>query len=253
MIHLAPLPGSPRYDGSGIRPILERALNDARALAEGGVDGLLIENYGDAPFKPVTTDPETVASMTVIAREIAREINRPLGVNVLRNSALAALAVCLAVGGRFVRVNVFTEASVTDQGIIQGCAHELQRYRKQLSAENVRIFADIQGKHAVPVRERPLEESARDAAYRGMADALILTGLRTGAEPRLGDIAKVKAAVRDRPVLVGSGLHAGNVKKLLGLADGAIVGTSLKMGGVTENVVDQKRVRELLNRARALR
>jgi hypothetical protein len=253
MVHLMPLPGSPRYDDSGIEPIIEHAMQDASALANGGVDGLLIENYGDIPFKPITTDPETVASVTVIAKEIVKEVNLPLGVNILRNSGLAALAVCMAVGGRFIRVNVLTEASVTDQGIIQGCAHDLQRYRKQLSATNIRIFADIHCKHAIPLQERPLKESAQDAAYRGMADALIVTGSHTGAEPRPSDIEEIKEAVPDRPVIIGSGLHPGNARRLLDLADGAIVGTSLKKDGITENPVDEKRVKELVNVVRALR
>ena len=253
MVHLKPLPGSPRYQESGIDPILQHAMEDASALANGGVDGLLIENYGDIPFKPVTTDPETVASITVIAKEIMKQVNLPVGVNILRNSGLAALAVCLAVGGQFIRVNIFTDASVTDQGIIQGCAHDLVRYRKQLSATNIRIFVDIHSKHAIPLRERPLEESAQDAAHRGMADALIVTGTRTGVEPRPSDIEVIKASVPDRPLIVGSGVHSGNVGRLFGLADGAIVGTSLKKDGITENPVDEKRVKELMKLVRALR
>jgi len=138
MAHLPPLPGSPRHDGTGISPVLDAALRDAKALENGGANGLLMENYGDSPFKPAPTDPETVASMTAIGREISRQVNPPIGVNVLRNGALAVAHVIKA---RFIRVNVLTESPVTDQGIIDACAHDLMRYRKQLAARDVQVYA----------------------------------------------------------------------------------------------------------------
>lgn len=253
MVHLLPLPGSPRYDGNGISGSLEAALRDAKALKDGGFDGLLVENYGDSPFKPAPTDPEIVASMTAIGKEISKQIDLPLGVNVLRNGAIAAMAIASAVRARFIRVNVLCEALLTDQGIISACAHDLMRYRKQLAAVDVRVYADVRSKHAAPLVSRPIEESARDTAYRGMADALIVTGSRTGVEPDIDDVRRIKDCVSDRPVLIGSGLTIRNIKKLLSKADGAIVGTSIKENALTENQVDVTRVRELARSAEALR
>jgi len=253
MVHLLPLPGSPRYSDDGISQALDAALRDAKALKNGGADGLIIENYGDTPFKPTPSDPETVASMTMIGREISREVDLPMGVNVLRNGALAALAIAHVIRARFVRVNVLTESLVTDQGIINGCAHDLMRYRRQLGAVDVQVYADVRSKHAAPIISRRIEESARDTAYRGMADALIVTGSHTGAEPDKDQLRRVKESVPDRPVLIGSGLTSLNAAELLREADGAIVGTSLKEDEVTERPVDELRVRELVRSAQRLR
>jgi len=246
MIHLLPLPGSPKYSAEGLPRALDAALRDAEALQSGGFDGLLVENYGDSPFKPAPTDPETVASMTVIGREISRQVELPLGVNVLRNGAIAALAIARAVRARFIRVNVFTESLVTDQGIIDACAHEVMRYRSRIDATEVRVFADVRSKHAAPLVSRPIEESARDAAYRGMADALIVTGPHTGAEPDRGQFRRIRGSVPDRPVLIGSGLSKRNAVRLLREADGAVVGTSLKKNGVIEGPIDEARVKDLV-------
>ena len=228
-------------------------MRDAKALKDGGFDGLLVENFGDSPFKPEPTDPETVASMTAIGREISRQVELPIGVNVLRNGALPALAIAHVIRARFIRVNVLTESFVTDQGIINACAHDLMRYRKQLNATDVQVYADVRSKHAAPLFSRPIEESARDAAYRGMADALIITGPYTGAKPDKDQLHRIKNSVPDRPVLIGSGLTGRNAIELLRDADGAIVGTSLKENGMIEKPIDETRVRELVKSVQKLR
>ena len=232
---------------------MNAALRDARALKDGGADGLLIENYGDSPFKPAPVDPETVASMTVIGRDISKEIDLPIGVNVLRNGALAALAIAHAIRARFIRVNVLTESLVTDQGIIDGCAHDLMRYRKQLGATEVDVYGDVRVKHAAPIISRPIEETARDMAYRANADALIVTGPHTGAEPEGDQLRRIKNSVPDRPVLIGSGLTIRNAIRLLRDGDGAIVGTSLKENGIVERPIDEMHVRELVRVIERLR
>jgi len=253
MVHLLPLPGSPRYEGLGLDRISERAVQDAKHLESGGVDGLIVENFGDAPYLKANVGPETISAMASIAKEVIDTVEVPIGINVLRNDAKAALAVACAAGGKFVRVNVFAEAIVGDQGIIEACAPELIRYRRQLGAEEIKIFADIHVKHGALLTPRPIEESAMDAAYRGLADALIVTGPRTGVEPKLENLMRVKKAVPDRPVLVGSGIDKENIAKLLKHADGAIVGTSLKSGGVVDNPVDEKRVKALMAAVKELR
>src|SRR3972149_5579610 len=152
MVHLGPLPGSPRWDGSMER-VVEAALADATALVGGGMDALLVENFGDAPFSPGRVEPATVAAMTAVAAELRRALPQaPLGVNVLKNDARAALAVAAAVGARFIRVNVHAGAVLSDQGVIQSDAYATLRDRRLLGAD-VRIFADAGGNTAVPAPE----------------------------------------------------------------------------------------------------
>ncbi|MDW8367240.1 MAG: BtpA/SgcQ family protein [Abditibacteriales bacterium] len=242
MVHLLPLPGSVRFAGD-LDAVVQRALEDAHALAQGGADGVLVENFGDAPFHKYV-EPHTVAAMAIVVKEVVRAVNVPVGVNVLRNDAQAALAIAAAAGARFIRVNVHTGAMVTDQGIIEGCADETLRYRKMLGAD-VKIFADVFVKHAAPLGMQTLEQAAKDTAYRGLADALIITGAATGEAPALDDLRRVKTAVPDVPVFVGSGVNAENIGQILSIADGVIVGTSVKGEGRAENPVDVERVRRL--------
>jgi membrane complex biogenesis BtpA family protein len=171
----------------------------------------------------------------------------PVGINALRNDALAALGVATAVGARFIRVNVLMGAMVADQGIIEGQAHILLRRRRELGA-SVYIFADVMVKHARPLGGGDLAESARELAERGLADALIVTGQGTGERPALEDLRKVKEATPHVPVLAGSGVTTDNALEILSASDGAIVGTSLKRDGQTESEVDIARIRMLMTR-----
>jgi len=236
MIHLLPLPGSPRYGGDP-REVERRAIEDARALAGAGFDGLIVENFGDAPFLPGQVGPETCAVMTSLVLSVVTATRLPVGVNVLRNDALTALAIANATGARFIRVNVHTGATATDQGVIEGRAHETLRERRRLGAD-VAILADILVKHGRPLGTDDPALAAKDAVHRGLADALVITGHSTGAgtDPALLDAAK--SAVPDSPVLIGSGLSEDNVVTLAPRADGAIVGTSVKLGGITTEPVD---------------
>jgi membrane complex biogenesis BtpA family protein len=245
MVHVAPLPGSPRWDGSMDR-VVAAAVADARALIEGGMDTLLVENYGDAPFTPGRVEPATVAALTVVAREIRAALpDTPLGVNVLKNDARAALAIACAVGARFIRVNVHAGAVVADQGLVHSDAYATLRDRRLLDA-HVAIFADVGGKHALPLVPVDLEQHARDLTHRGLADGLVVSGQATGATTPLGDVKRVRSAVPDVPLLVGSGVTPETVAELLSVADAVIVGTALKRHGNVAGPVDPERVRRLV-------
>ncbi len=249
MIHLAPLPGSPRWDGSMAR-VVALALADARALAEGGVDAVLVENFGDAPFTPGRVEPATVAAMSVVAAEVRRALPRTLlGVNVLKNDARAALAVAAAAGAEFIRVNVHAGAVLADQGIVQSDAYGTLRDRRLLGVD-VAIFADVGGKHAVPLAPVDLEQTARDLVHRGLADALVVSGPATGQATPLADVKRVRSAVAGVPLLVGSGVTAETVAELLSVADGVIVGTSVKENGDVARPVERARVEKLVAAAR---
>src|SRR5437762_10540190 len=176
MLHLAPLPGSPRYGGS-VQTIREALLRDAQLLAEGGVHGLMMENFGDNPFFPGRVPAHVVAQMTALAAEVRRAVPQlPLGINVLRNDGLSALAVADAVGASYIRVNVLCGARIADQGLLQGIAHELLRLRTELAAGSIKIFADVDVKHSAPLAARPIADEVDDTLHRGMADALIVSG-----------------------------------------------------------------------------
>jgi hypothetical protein len=250
VIHLLPLPGSPRYHGD-LDAIVERALRDAESIFEGGADALLLENYGDFPFYPDRVGPETVAVMSVIASKLREKFGKPLGINVLRNDSLSALAISIASGASFIRVNVHTGASVTDQGILLGKAHETLRYRKILGAD-IKIFADLSVKHGSSMRNIPLELDALETFKRGLADALIVTGYATGEETALEEVKRVKESLPNVPLFIGSGINPDNIGNFAPYADGFIVGTFLKKDGITENPVDRERVRLLVDKLREI-
>jgi membrane complex biogenesis BtpA family protein len=248
VVHLLPLPGSPRYQGDLDR-IVEHAVNDARAYARGEAGAVIIENFGDVPFTRGHVGPETIAAMAAAGRAVRSAIRLPLGFNVLRNDAQAALALCAACNGEFIRVNVHTGVMITDQGIIEGNAFETLRYRTSVAPE-VQIFADVHVKHAVTLGNWQIEDSARDALERGLAEALIISGTGTGMPARVEDVERVRMACPAAKILLGSGITAGNAAGYLRAADGCIVGSSLKQGGKLARPVDSNRVRVL---ARALR
>jgi uncharacterized protein len=234
MIHLGALPGAPAF--KSMDAVLDAALRDARAIAEGGCDGFVIENYGDVPFTKGRVEPETVAAMTRAIVEIAREVRLPFGVNVLRNDARSAIAIAAATGASFIRVNVHTGAMLTDQGIIEGDAYTTLRARAALAPE-VLVFADHLVKHAAPLANVDSLQAAKDLRHRGGADALIVSGAETGAPADTSRIPLLREALPDAPLLLGSGLTADNASRYD--ADGAIVGTALK---TSDGAVDRKRV-----------
>lgn len=229
MVHLAPLPGAPEYGGD-LAAVARRAAEDAAVIAAAGFDAVMVENFHDAPFYKDHLPPETVAALTRCAlavREAAPGL--PLGVNALRNDGLAALAVAVAAGAAFIRVNVLVGAMVTDQGLIEGCAADLLRRRRALGAE-VAILADVAVKHAAPLAPLDLAQVARDTVARGGADALVVSGSGTGQPTDPDRIEAVRDAVSGRvPVIVGSGATAESLPGLPG--DAFIVGTALQRAG----------------------
>jgi uncharacterized protein len=248
VVHLQPLPGSPRWRGN-LEAVVKFAVNDARAYERGGAHALFIENFGDVPFTKGSVAPETVAAMTAAGRAIREAVKLPIGFNVLRNDACAALALCAACGGEFIRVNVHIGAMLTDQGLIEGNAYDTLRYRRRI-CPSAQIFADVHVKHAVPLGNWTIEDAARDTVERGLADALIVSGAGTGLATELADVERVRRTCPGTKVLLGSGVALDNIRDFLPAADGFIVASSLKLNGKLSNPVDAKRVAAL---ARALR
>lgn len=248
MIHLGPLPGAPAYTGD-LAAVTAAAATDARVLEEAGFDAVMVENFGDRPFFADDVPKVTVAAMAVVAAAVGDAVAIPVGINVLRNDALAAVAIAAAAGAALIRVNVLAGTMTTDQGVITGKAAEVARLRAALGWQG-EVLADVFVKHASPPSGTSLADAARDTWERAGADALIVTGAATGWGASLQAVREVKAAVPEAPVLVGSGIDPGSIAGFLELADGVIVGTALKAGGITTNPVDPDRARALVTAAR---
>jgi len=237
MIHLEPLPGAPGYGGS-MDAILDRARVDALAIAAAGFEGIMVENFGDAPFYTDDAPKVTIAAMSRAVSEVAA-IGLPTGVNVLRNDGLGALAVAAATGARFIRINVLSGTMYTDQGPIVGSAALVARARRELCPD-VAIMADVFVKHATPPAGLTLVDATNDLVERGGADAVIVSGAGTGAATSLDDL-KTVANRSDLPVYVGSGANAATIRDILAIGDGAIVGSDTKIDGIATNPVDPTR------------
>ncbi len=232
MLHVGPLPGSPRHrdSGQGIDEQITRAVAEAEIYRAAGFHGLLIENMFDRPYLRSHVGPEVVATMSVIGREVRRSVPLPLGVQVLAAANEEALAVALACGASFIRAEGFVFAHVADEGLIEADAGPLLRYRATVGAEHVRVFADIKKKHSSHALTADVDivETARAAEF-SLADGVIVTGISTGRAADPADVNGVAAAV-GIPVLVGSGVTPDNVAAFAA-ADGLIVGSSVKQRG----------------------
>jgi uncharacterized protein len=254
VVHCPPLPGAPRNRDIDFKFTLQEALDDARAYVDGGVDGLIVENHGDIPFlRPEDIGPETSASLAVIVDRIAQAVDLPLGVNVLANAVIPALAVAKAGGARFVRVNQWANAYVANEGFVEGDAARALRYRAQIGAGDVAIFADAHVKHGAHAitADRSIAELARDVEFFD-ADAVIATGHRTGDAATSDEIGAIRSG-SSLPLLVGSGVTIDNLDAILPLVDGIIVASALKRDGVWWNEVEKDRVSAFMLKAREIR
>ena len=249
VIHLAALPGSPLSTLS-IPEIIERAVTDARAYARGGASSVIVENFGDVPYARARVEPHAVSAMTLAVDQVIAAVDLPVGINVLRNDASAALAIAAITGAAFVRVNVHTGVIATDQGIIEGNAHETLRYRSSLRT-HTHIWADVHVKHGAPLGDVSIEDAAEDAIYRGLADVVIVTGTGTGKAADPSDLNRIRQRLPDARILIGSGVSPETVP-VLTAASGFIVGTWVKESGDVRNRVDVRRVETLVARIRAM-
>ena len=253
MIHLLPLPGSPGYDFYGLEAVIEHALRDAEALISGGVDALVVENMWDLPYYVgADVPPEEMTAQAVAARAVVEAVDVPVGINVIHNGGRVTLAIAVAAGADFIRVCLLTGARVWDTGEFdRGCAAELLRWRKNLGAEHIKLFADVDKKHSVAFPGIDLATHIEWTEFY-LADALIVSGKMTGDAPELEKVRRARE-LTTRPILMGSGTTADNVAEFLQYADGAIVGTALKVDGIAENLVDVERVKRYMKAVRPVR
>lgn len=249
MLHLPPLPGSPDHTES-LNGIESHVLRDLACLVDAGFDAVMIENFGDVPFFPGRVPEITVASMTRIAAAVRREWTGPLGINVLRNDGLSALAIALAVNANFIRVNVLTSARLTDQGIVSGIAADLCRARTHWRAGNIGIWADVNVKHSAAIATQSLEDETADLIARGGADVVIVSGRATGDETPLNELATVRSVAGQTPVVVGSGVSTENLDNQIKHCSGVIVGTSLKAGSQIRTPIVAEKAQQFMSRWR---
>jgi uncharacterized protein len=247
VVHLLPLPTSPRWGGN-LKAVIHRAEQEAAALASGGVDGIIVENFFDAPFAKNQVDPAVVSAMTVVVQRIQNLVTLPIGLNVLRNDGKSAMAIASCTQAQFIRVNVLTGVMATDQGLIEGEAHQLLRYRRELGCD-VKILADVLVKHARPLGSPNLTVAVKDTIERGLADAIILSGWATGSPPNQEDLELACGGANGTPVFIGSGANWENIGTLMQAANGVIVSSSLKRHGRIEQPIDPIRVSQFVEAA----
>jgi membrane complex biogenesis BtpA family protein len=250
VLHLLPLPGAPLYDGD-VQKVYDQALAELEVFKQHSLDSVIVENFRDMPYFPGRVPAETVAAMAAVSREIVRAAGKPVGINVLRSDGEAAIAIAAAAGAHYVRVNVHMGAVVADQGIVAGSSQLSVRLRGALKS-NALIFADVGVKHAAPLAGRTLDIETRDLAERGLADAVIVTGDRTGVETSIADIDVVRAATT-LPILIGSGASPDNIDRVLPKVNGLIVGSYFKKDGAGHNFVEPARVERFVHRLNQLR
>ena len=248
MVHLGALPGAPSFAGD-LEPVVAAAVADTRTLLDAGFDAVMVENFGDAPFFADDVPDITVASMTrAVLAVIDAADGMPVGVNVLRNDALAAISIATATGASMIRVNVLSGTMWTDQGPITGRAAQVARLRAALGSD-VQVLADVFVKHASPPPGLTIAQAARDAWERAGAHAIVVSGVGTGHALDVADAKAVRAAVPEAPIVAGSGTSPGTVAQILSVCDAAIVGTSIKEGGVSTGRVHPERARLLVQAA----
>ena len=233
-----------------MQSIIDACMQDVNAYMQGGMNGLIVENHGDIPFlKPDKIGPETTGFLSVITDRIIQEVDCPVGVNVLANAPVPAIAVAAATGASFIRVNQWANAYVANEGFVEGRAGEALRYRASLHANDVKVFADSHvkhGSHAI-VADRSIGELTRDLAFFD-ADAVIATGHRTGNSATAEEIGEIRLA-SSLPLMVGSGVTPDNIADTLSRVDGVIVASSLKRDGDWWNEVKVERVKTLVKAA----
>ncbi len=252
MIHVDALAGTPHYKGS-FQSIVDKALDEACTYQKAGIDILMIENMFDVPYMNRKVGPEITASMAVIAREIKREINLPLGMQILAGANNDAMAASLVSGADFISAEGFVFSHIADEGQMDACAGELMRYRKEIGAQNVKVFCDIKKKHSSHALTSDVDivETAKAAEFF-LSDGVIVTGASTGAIASVDELKATKAAVKI-PVLIGSGVTLDNVDQYLAYADAIIVGSHFKEGGFWRNPVSEKIVKRFMEKVASLR
>ena len=251
MVHLPALPGTPLYSKStGIENIINAAKKDLIALQNAGVDAVMFGNENDRPYE-LKVDISTTATMAYVIGVLKETLKIPFGVNVLWDP-ISTIALATATGASFAR-EIFSGLYASDMGLWNPDAAKSLRYRKSLDNENLLLFFNISAEFAHSIDRRSLAERAKSVAFSSLPDAILVSGPITGESADINELASVKKIINTIPVLANTGVNISNVEEILKIADGAIVGSSLKVDGITWNQVDEKRALEFMNKVKEIR
>jgi len=251
MVHLGALPGTPLHDPDlGLEGLIESAAADLDALQGADVDALMFGNENDRPYELVA-DPASTATMAYVIGRLRPRIRVPFGVDVLWDP-VSTIALAAATGAAFCR-EIFTGAYASDMGLWTPDAGSALRYRKRLGRDDLLMLYNVSAEFAHSLDARPLPDRARSAVFSSVPDAVLVSGQITGEAASMGDLESVKNALPDTPVLANTGVRHDTVAEVMRIADGCIVGSSLKIDGETWNAVDPLRARDFMDRARAAR
>ena len=248
VIHLKGLPGS-TSNTKKLDEIIELAQNDVNALSDGGIHGLIIENFGDAPFSKDNLSKRSLVNFTTVVANLEIKSELEVGINVLRNDGISALAIAEASNADFVRINVLNNLMYTDQGIIEGKAYEVSQFKSTLS-KDIEIYADVFVKHATPPHGAKIENHTSELLERAGADVIIVSGDGTGKVTDITDLNKIRNIVPKGKLAIGSGLSELNIEEFASVADIGIIGTDFKVDGVLDNPVDTSRVSNIIDRVK---
>jgi membrane complex biogenesis BtpA family protein len=245
MAHIGALPGAPQYDrDGGVEKLIAQVLADVARLQDGGIDAIMFGNEFDRPYQ-LKAPPEGIAAMTAIVQAVKPEMKVPFGVNYLWDPA-ASIAIAVAAGAQFVR-EIFTGVFASDMGLWAPDCAGAARLRAALGRPDLRLMFNINAEFAYSLDQRPIELRARSAVFSSVADAILVSGPLTGEQVDQSNLRKVREAVPETPVFANTGVTIDNVGSILGLADGVVVGTHLKVDGVTWNAVDAERVKRFMD------
>lgn len=251
MVHLAAMPGTPLYDpDAGVAGMIAAARADLSALQDAGFDAVMFGNENDRPYE-FAVDTATTATMACVIGHLAREITVPFGVNVLWDP-ISTIALAAATGAAFAR-EIFTGTYASDMGPWTPDAGRAMRYRDRLGRQDLALLYNVSAEFADSLDRRPLPDRARSAVFSSIPDAVLVSGAITGEAARMEDLEAVKAALPGTPVLANTGVKHDTVAQVLDIADGCIVGSSLKVDGDTWKPVDPDRAKGFMSRARAAR
>ncbi len=246
MIHTLALPGTPKYRGS-VDEIVDKACKETETYSEYGVNTIILENMHDVPYMNRKVGPEITAAMTTVALNVKKMFSGNIGIQILAGANEAALAVALAANLQFIRAEGFVYSHVADEGLMNACAGELLRYRKQIGADHIQVFTDIKKKHSSHsiTDDVSLVETAKAAEFF-LSDGLIVTGSSTGLPADVNEASQLYHST-DLPVLIGSGITSSNIAEYLSFADGFIVGSFFKENHYWENKLDPANIESLFN------
>jgi len=252
MIHVDALPGTPKYNGN-FNSVIKKAVEEALLYGENGIDIIAIENMHDVPYLNRKVGAEITAAMSIIGYEVKNKSGLPCGIQILAGANKQAIAAAYTAGLDFIRAEGFVFAHTADEGFFESDAGELLRYRKQIGAEKIKVFADIKKKHSSHsiTADTTIAETAKAAEYF-LSNGVIVTGTSTGIEADINEIKEVKQSVKI-PVIIGSGITIDNISNYLPLADAFIVGSYFKFEGFWENIIDANRVREFMDKVKSIR